>query len=84
MLSGAGDAGYYACINNNVPYDATTTLKYLQDGEEVPSECTPIVLIPECADGDGNAYTTGETNAAQQNPTGCYINVADLDLSGLL
>lgn len=75
VLSGAGDAGYYSCFNDNVPYDATQTLIYLVEGQEVPQGCTSIVLIPECADGDGNPFTTGTANEAQQNPTGCYIDV---------
>lgn len=64
-----------------MPYDSTYTLKYLRDGEDVPEECTPIVLLPECADTDGNAYTTGELNAAQQNLQECYVSVADIDWS---
>lgn len=56
-------------------------MKYLMEGEEVPSECTPIVLIPECASDDGNPSTTGDLNEDQQNPEGCYINVSDIDWS---
>ena len=81
VLSGAGDAGYFACFNDHVPYDATYTLKYLFKGEEVPKECTPIVLIPECALDDGNAFTTGGDNSTESNPQGCYISVADIDWS---
>ncbi len=76
ILTGAGDSSYFACYNENVPYDSAVTLLHLQDHEDVPEDCESIVLIPECSEDDGNPFTIGEANVSQQNQVGCYFAVS--------